>query len=66
MKIDFEFETVHGMYRDALNLPDDHGLDDAQIEALKQVRLNNWFAFITAHSTDPNVIDVDAQIVNGA
>jgi hypothetical protein len=44
----FEFETQYGMYRDALHLPPDHGLTDEQIEALKQERVDNWIAVITA------------------
>lgn len=52
MKIDFEFQTEHGLFRDALNLPDDHGLTDAQIEALKQERVDNWIAIVTAPPVD--------------
>lgn len=63
VKIDFEFQTIHGMYRDALHLPDDHGLDDTQIEAMKQARVDNWLVIVTTQSADPNVIDVDAQVV---
>jgi len=52
MKIDFEFQTAHGMYRDALYLPYDHGLSDAEIEAMKQERVDNWIAIITAPPPD--------------
>jgi hypothetical protein len=48
MKIVFEFQTEHGLFRDALHLPDDHGMSDAQIEAMKQERVNNWIAAVTA------------------
>jgi hypothetical protein len=44
----FEIATEHGLYRDALNLPDDHSFTDTEIEAMKQERVNNWVAFITA------------------
>ena len=44
--IDFEFETQYAKFSDALHLPDDHGLSDAEIEAMKQQRLANWIAFI--------------------
>jgi hypothetical protein len=64
MKIDFEFETIHGMYRDALHLPDDHTFTDSEIQAMKQQRFDNWFALLTAASSEPNVIDVDAQFVD--
>ena len=42
IKIDFEFTTPYGMFRDALHLPADHGLSDEELEALKQERLSNW------------------------
>ena len=48
MKIDFEFDTAHGMFRDALHLPDDHTFTDAEIEAMKQQRVDNWIAVVTA------------------
>jgi len=46
MKIDFEFDTQYGVYRDALHLPDDHGFSDAEIEEMKQQRVNNWINII--------------------
>ena len=48
MKIDFFFDTQYGKFADALHLPDDHTLTDAEIEAMKQQRLDNWIAVITA------------------
>lgn len=45
--IEFEFDSQYGVFRDALHLPDDHGLSDAELDALKQQRLDNWIAFIT-------------------
>jgi len=48
MKIIFEFQTEHGIFRDALHLPDDHGMSDAQIEVMKQQRVDNWIAAVTA------------------
>lgn len=48
MQIRFTFDTKFGQFSDALNLPDDHGLTDAQIEALKQERLSNWLAMVDA------------------
>ena len=52
MKIDFEFQTPHGLFRDALHLPDDHGLTDEQIEAMKKERVDNWIAIVTAPPAD--------------
>lgn len=49
MKIEFEQDTVYGMYRDALYFPDDQPLpSEAEIEAMKQERVNNWIAIIEA------------------
>lgn len=50
IKIDFEIKG----FRDALHLADDHGLTDAEIEAMKQARYNKWFDFIT---NPPLVVD---------
>ncbi len=48
IKIDFSFDTPHGKFADALHLPDDHGMTDAEIDAMKQQRLDNWLAVVTA------------------
>jgi hypothetical protein len=48
IQIIFEADTRHGVFRDALYLPDDHGLTDAEIEALKQQRVDNWLAIVEA------------------
>lgn len=52
IKIDFEFETPHGVFRDALHLPDDHGMTDEQIDAMKTQRVDNWIAIVTAPMTE--------------
>lgn len=46
MKIDFCFETQFGKFCDALHLPDDHTYTDAEIEAMKQERLDNWLQIV--------------------
>jgi len=48
MKIDFEFETPHGVFRDALHLPDDHTFTDAELADMKQHRVDNWISVVTA------------------
>ena len=48
MKIDFEFDTPHGVFRDALHLPDDHTLSEAEIQAMKEQRRDNWLAIVNA------------------
>ena len=52
IKIDFEFDTPYGVFRDALHLPEDHGLSDAQIQAMKEQRRDNWIAIVTAPPVD--------------
>jgi hypothetical protein len=59
MKIDFEYTTVHGKFRDALHLPDDHGLSDAEIEDIKVQRRDNWIAVVTAPSVEPDTVEID-------
>ena len=60
-KIDFEFDTRHGLFRDALVLPDNHGLSDAEIEAMKQQRLDGWIEFITRAEADDAEVAQQAQ-----
>ncbi len=48
MKIDFEFTTPHGLFRDALHLPDNHKFTAAEIENMKKKRVDNWIAVVTA------------------
>ena len=55
MKIDFEFQTPYGLFRDALHLPDNHGLTNEQIEAMKAQRRDNWIAIVTAPPADTPV-----------
>lgn len=58
MKIDFEFiHPLHGKFRDALNLPDDHGFSEAEIEAMKQQRFDNWVAIVEAPPVEEPVAD---------
>ena len=62
MKIDFQFETQYGKFCDALHFEDGAIPSDEDIEDMKQQRLNNWIAVITA--PQPNyVLDADGNIV---
>lgn len=61
VKIDFEFQTDYGLFRDALHLPDDHGLTDEQIEAMKAERRDHWIAIVSA----PPVEEVQQEQLNG-
>jgi hypothetical protein len=46
IKIDFEFDTPHGVFRDALHLVEDRVYSPSEIEGLKNERLNNWLAIV--------------------
>lgn len=59
IKIDFEFDTEHGVFRDALHLPEDHTFSEDEIQAMKQQRVDNWIAVITAPSTEAPVYTID-------
>lgn len=52
MKIDFEFTTPHGLFRDALHLADDHTFTEDEIQAMKQQRVDNWIAVVTAPAVE--------------
>lgn len=67
IKIDFEFDTPHGVFRDALHLPENHGLTDAQIQAMKEQRRDNWIAVVTAPpvETEPQPVVNDTIEIAG-
>jgi hypothetical protein len=47
VKIDFEMtHSTYGVYRDALYLPEGHGLSDEEIKAMQQERFDNWVKVI--------------------
>lgn len=48
MRINFSFDTPHGKFADALHLPDNHTFTDEEIQAMKQQRVGNWIAMVTA------------------
>ena len=48
IKIDFSFETEHGLFKDALYLPDEHTFTEADIDAMKQQRVDAWISAVTA------------------
>lgn len=62
VKIDFDFDTPHGVFRDALHLPDDHAFTEAEIQAMKEQRRDNWIAVVTAPpepEPEPEYIEID-------
>ena len=48
IKIDIEFDTPYGVFRDALHLPDDHTFTDKEIQAMKEQRRDTWIAVVSA------------------
>lgn len=61
-KIDFERETRHGIYRDAITLPDDHLMTEAQINAIIQERVDGWVAYMDnppEPPPEPEYIEID-------
>jgi hypothetical protein len=62
IKIDFERQTRHGMYRDAITLPDDHQFTQAQIDAMMDERVNNWVAYMDnppQPEPEPETVEID-------
>jgi hypothetical protein len=62
MKIDFEFQTEHGLFRDALHLSDDHGLSEEQLQAMKEQRRDAWIAVVSAppvEEPEQDYIEID-------
>ena len=58
IKIEFEFQTRYGVFRDALHLPEEHGLTQAEIVALQQERLDNWlFAVENPPEPEPEIVE---------
>jgi hypothetical protein len=58
MQIVFEVDTPHGKFADALYFEDDAVPDEATIETLKQERVDNWIAIITAPPA-PDYVEID-------
>ena len=46
--IQFEISQDSHTLKDAIVLPENHGLSDEQIEAIKQKRFDDWYAIVTA------------------
>lgn len=62
IKIDFEFDTPHGVFRDALHLPNDHAFTEDKIQAMKEQRRDNWIAVVTAPPVEepaPEYVEID-------
>lgn len=60
IKIDFEFETKYGVYRDALYFDENHNLTDDEIQAIKTERLNNWLNVIeNPPAPEQEIVEID-------
>ena len=58
IKIDFEFNTQYGIFRDAIYIPENHSYNIEEIENIKQQRLNNWISIVDGS----NVQDVGDEV----
>jgi len=54
-KIVFEVETQHGVFRDALYFPAGYSYTSAEVEALKQQRVDNWIDLVTAPPVEEQI-----------
>lgn len=62
VKIDFEVSTKHGIYRDAITLPDDHTFTPEEITEIKNQRVDNWVAYMDnppQPEPEPEYIEID-------
>jgi hypothetical protein len=60
VKIDFEFTTNYGKFRDALYLPEGHSFTNEDIMAMQQERLNNWlFVVENPPKPEPETVEID-------
>jgi hypothetical protein len=55
IKIDFEISQDGYTFKDAIVLPENHGMSDEQIEAIKQKRFDDWYAIVTAPQEEETV-----------
>lgn len=60
IKIDFEFNTQYGKYRDAIHLPEDHTYTQEQIVEMQTERLNNWISIVeNPPQPQPEYVEID-------
>lgn len=60
--IDIVFTMNNGIYSftDALHLEDNHPFTEAEIEAMKQERFDNWLAIVN-NPDQPVIVDLDTS-----
>lgn len=60
ISIVFEFTTKHGVFRDALHLPEDHTFTEDEINAMKQQRLESWLNIVeNPPPPPPDIVEID-------
>lgn len=57
LQIKFSVETQYGRFSDALYLPDDHAYTEAEIESMKQQRVDNWIIAVSTPAVEEIVED---------
>ena len=61
MQIRFEFDTEYGVYKDALNLEDDHAFSEAELADMKQARVDKWIAALNAPTEELANVDLPVE-----
>jgi hypothetical protein len=61
IKIDFEFESSCGIFKDALYLSEDHTLTSDEIESMKRERFESWVNFIDSVSAEDVIPEQQSQ-----
>jgi hypothetical protein len=59
LKIDFEFDSKHGVYRDALYFPVDHTHTTEEIAAMKQARFDAWLQHVDNSPAPQETVELD-------
>ena len=59
IKLNFEYTTAYGVYRDALYLADDYTFTPEQIIAMQTERLNQWIKNIESPTIQNEYVDID-------
>lgn len=65
VKIDFEYTTAYGVYKDALYLPEDHEYTQEQIVSMQTERLNQWIKNIESPTVQNEYVDIDGVQYEG-
>jgi len=61
MRIDFTKTDGIYSFSDALYLDDDHTFTDDEIQAMKQQRVDNWIAVVTAPPVEEVFVDAPVE-----